>query len=649
MHRSPFETLEARSMFSVATPIDATAGAYSKDVYTTLQYDTADKQTLTDPADKAATPTADQKSAYVPTPDPTMTINLDPSQLTPVGPFKYHPYDIYVDKDRVLHVSGGDEGERIRIQNYGDHDVDVFYNGEQVGRYDTWSFNSIDLQGNGGDDTLWIVGDVAKAAAIGGGAGNDVLHGGAGGTTFDGGADVDTANYTDATTAVRISLDDDGGDGILQPDGTAGYDNVFSTVENVATGSGNDTVTGSDAANDIRGGAGDDDLSGGGGADRIDGEDGFDVIRGDRGDDRLFGGNDADRLYGGADNDALDGGAGEDSLVTIGGGQLDRSTGGSGLDTFWVDAETSEIVTDADLTERGHVHRVGGFEDVTRRLHREWSEETYIERTSISRELEGQDLVDPVISTSVYGDITEWVDSSYRSFRNSTLFSRMGIRDVDANQGNLGDCWLISTLEAVARRNPDVIRQRVVDLGDGTYSVQFNRGGRDVFYRVDGHLPAMADGNPNFAWSSTGTSWVCIIEKAFAYFRSDEGSYSRLNGGLPSEVFRALGFEPDGTGLEFSGEDLLRSIRRELAAGKAVVACTPVHDDRFNPLVGNHCFEVLSVDEDATGRLTMTVRNPWGRDGGAGDASDPSDGVITVSAAQAWRAGVYADWANVGV
>ena len=87
-------------------------------------------------------------------------------------------------------------------------------------------------------------------------------------------------------------------------------------IENFVAGSGNDAVTGNDAANRLDGRAGNDRLSGG------------------RGDDRLAGGAGNDRLAGGAGADAMDGGPGRDLLwyaESDAGVDVDLSTGaGSG-------------------------------------------------------------------------------------------------------------------------------------------------------------------------------------------------------------------------------------------------------------------------------------------------------------------------------
>ena len=79
-------------------------------------------------------------------------------------------------------------------------------------------------------------------------------------------------------------------------------------IENFVAGSGNDEVTGNDAAN------------------RLEGRAGNDTLAGASGDDRLDGGDGNDRLIGGAGADAMDGGAGRDVL------RYDESDAGVAVD-----------------------------------------------------------------------------------------------------------------------------------------------------------------------------------------------------------------------------------------------------------------------------------------------------------------------------
>lgn len=130
-------------------------------------------------------------------------------------------------------------------------------------------------------------------------------------------------------------------------------------IENIATGDGNDTITGQNADNNIATGrgndeidagdgndtvdaGGDDDLvlagqgndsvDAGGGTDTVDGGTGNDFIFGDWGADSLTGGIGNDTLLGDSAFDTLEGGDGNDSLV--GGTGADHLDGGDDNDTL---------------------------------------------------------------------------------------------------------------------------------------------------------------------------------------------------------------------------------------------------------------------------------------------------------------------------
>ena len=152
------------------------------------------------------------------------------------------------------------------------------------------------VDGRGGNDTLE------------GGPGNDRLHGGAGQDSLDGGEGddildsgpgdfetllggpgTDTADYTAQTEPVVVDL----GTGVARFIDTSFFPpeqqpDVFETlagIEDVWTGSGADSLTGSVAANRLLAGAGNDLLFGGGGDDTLDGGPGADRMEGGPGTD----------------------------------------------------------------------------------------------------------------------------------------------------------------------------------------------------------------------------------------------------------------------------------------------------------------------------------------------------------------------------
>jgi len=250
------------------------------------------------------------------------------------------------------------------------------------------------------------------------------------------------------------------------------------------------------------------------------------------GDDTLTGGAGDDHLYGQGGADVLIGGAGDDVLVNIGDSRADIATGGAGLDSFWTGTGKGEQITDASADElaSGTVHRVAsfrGFSTMRRGVPR---------ANRISLDLNGGDLADPAVDDGAV----------YANFASDPLFSSSGPSADDVDQGYIGDCWFLASLAATARTNPNAIRQAVVELGDGTYAVQFaNPDGSMAYVRVDGDLPTASWGGLEYAGLGDQNSlWVAIMEKAYATFRDGgPASYAALDGGWMDEAFSDLGFE----------------------------------------------------------------------------------------------------------
>jgi Ca2+-binding RTX toxin-like protein len=117
-------------------------------------------------------------------------------------------------------------------------------------------------------------------------------------------------------------------------------------------GPGNDTLTGTDAAEVFRGnagndlinaGGGNDTVFGGAGADTLSGAAGKDSIDGGAGNDSIDGGAGADILYAQDGNDKVSGGDGDDLLIGGSGKGDDRYTGGAGIDTLRYSSATHAV------------------------------------------------------------------------------------------------------------------------------------------------------------------------------------------------------------------------------------------------------------------------------------------------------------------
>jgi Ca2+-binding RTX toxin-like protein len=239
---------------------------------------------------------------------------------------------------------------RILVDGGPDHDVIVGGDGPETL---AGGPGPDEIQGNGGADRLDFAAvdkdedpdPTAGTDTLDGGPGDDRLNGGPpaavqDGDTLIGAEGTDTADYSERTAPLSISLDD-----VADDDGEAGEgDNVRSSVENVVGGSESDALIGSAAPNVLNGEDGDDRLVGLGGddvldggtntpgSDTLDGGDGADCLFGRAGDDRLIGGPGPDCLFGAGGSDALEGDGGDDTLA--GGAGPDAVEGDEGDDSL---------------------------------------------------------------------------------------------------------------------------------------------------------------------------------------------------------------------------------------------------------------------------------------------------------------------------
>ena len=164
---------------------------------------------------------------------------------------------------------------------------------------------------------------------LSGGTGNDLLNGGAGNNvyafsnnwgsdTINSSSGTDTVDLSAVTRNLSVTMWATAGPEVS--DGTSAIHWSVNNIENLNTGSGNDTIN-ADNGNNI--------LSGGAGNDIINANDGNDT------------------LTGGAGNDTLNGGADNDTYLFGNGFGLDSITDVSGIDTLDFTAETNSVTFNA--------------------------------------------------------------------------------------------------------------------------------------------------------------------------------------------------------------------------------------------------------------------------------------------------------------
>ncbi len=296
-------------------------------------------------------------------------------------------------------------------------------------------------------------------------------------------------------------------------------------------------------------------VHGGAGNDRIEVDASITIpmqLYGDAGNDTIIAGGGDTHLYGGAGNDLLIGGAGDCTLVDVDAGR-DTLIGGAGHDNFWAGAG-AKVTASADEISGGMVHRINAF----------YSPASSKARSS-TRDPLSQKLTEPAITD---------VRITWHNFSSRPLFASKGPSPDDVAQGVLGDCYLLG---ARGRGQEQAGRPRAVDHEPRRWHLC--RGVpplRPRAIRASRCQPAgCATGALAYADLGKGGSlWVALYEKAYAIFRTGQGTYASLNGGWMSEVNTALGLR-SATQTQFaSAASLLKWIGQEINHGRAVTVGT---------------------------------------------------------------------------
>ena len=357
-------------------------------------------------------------------------------------------------------------------------------------------------------------------------------------------------------------------------------------------------------------------------------------LHGGAGNDTLTGAAGIDQLFAGGGNNVVTAGNGNDTIVTIG-SNADTINGGAGLDSFWIDNSTAEKINNLTAAETlaGAVHKVASFLSV----------QTANGAVAIGKNLGTTNGMTTLLAepTTTESDITY-----SNTFSNQPLFGDAGPSVDDINQGYVGDCYFLSTLASVAKTDPNLIRQSVVSLGDGTFAVQFHENGQSVFVRVDSTLPVWSWGALAYEGEGAqGSVWAAIMEKAFAVYRdASQGqvaSYNNIDSGWMDEVYSDLGKNATDIWSAANGNALLQTLGAALSQGKSVTFAVD-NAPANSGLVSDHAYTVIAVGTDANGNPTLTLRNPWGV-----SATGSGSPYITVSAQVAYQAFWAAFTANV--
>ena len=227
-------------------------------------------------------------------------------------------------------------------------------------------------------------------------------------------------------------------------------------------------------------------------------------------------------------------------------------------------------------------------------------------------------------STGGYGYSTINLTGSIFSATSSGTPSHL-----DEDQGELGDCYLISSLGTIADSAPAAIQNMIVDNGVDaktglhTWTVRFYSNGTPDYVTVDNMLPT-SGGRLVFDGFGEGLTnpqglWIALIEKAYAQWnetgkegRDGSNTYTSIQGGWMADVDdQVLGHSASSYNL-YSNSDL-QALITAMTSHEAVTIGTDSTSNASDllsyGLYGSHAYAVVGYNAASQ---TFTLYNPWG-------------------------------------
>ncbi len=229
-------------------------------------------------------------------------------------------------------------------------------------------------------------------------------------------------------------------------------------------------------------------------------------------------------------------------------------------------------------------------------------------------------------------------------------------------QGGLGDCYFIAPLAALAKQDPQKVKDMITENKDGTYTVTFPSG--DVM-TVDAPTDSQV---AKYGTSGKDGLWFPVMEKAYVQLRKKQAidAEQKEQDELPPGKLKSIGPVIDKTLYNVDPEsqidygdisgghaagpiDVLtgdgartekmenttadqtgKALEQSLSTGKVVVAAIAgkvTDNQKKSGLPTGHAYSVVGYDPATK---TVTLRNPWGH--GEGTYKDKkNDGEFKMS------------------
>ena len=201
---------------------------------------------------------------------------------------------------------------------------------------------------------------------------------------------------------------------------------------------------------------------------------------------------------------------------------------------------------------------------------------------------------------------------------NGTLFVN-GPSHTDMDQGQLGDCYFISSMGSLADASAAAVQNMFIDNGDNTWTVRFYAGGVADYVTVDRYLPASSGTlvYAGYGMSAASTStelWIPLAEKAYAQWnetgkegRDGKNLYSSIASGWMADVYgQVLGKSAASYSISTSGNS---TVLANAMTNKFAVTIGTISGTLSYGLYGNHAYDVIGYNSTTD---AYTLYNPWG-------------------------------------
>jgi hypothetical protein len=241
----------------------------------------------------------------------------------------------------------------------------------------------------------------------------------------------------------------------------------------------------------------------------------------------------------------------------------------------------------------------------------------------------------------------------------------------DVNQGQFGDCYLLSSLAEIAHQDPSVIKSMITSHKNGTYGVRFYENGEPVYVTVNKELPNIGNSGSNI--------WASVVEVAYVELQqqglttdnsiNDGNSFTTTgNGGWPASALEAItgatqinefgaksgqtgwsdvtlshALAPAGASSSQTTSIVLSTLAADLLVGDDAVLASYANatdPSGMTTLVDDHAMSIYGYDA-STGMLE--IRNPWGSEPGQNWDTTFEESLTTLQSD-----GDYIDVDNVG-